>query len=92
MTYRLYKRGDVVRLRSPHHIRDGHSYGVGVVIGYDKLLNGKDCRDTPMVAWSGDIQHNPAPALWLNLKPHDESTPMHADKTDGWWMTWEEAR
>ena len=50
MTYRLYKKGDVVRLKNPHHIRNGENHGVGIVIGYRKLLNGKDCKDTPMVA------------------------------------------
>ena len=96
MTYRLYKKGDVVRLKNPHHIRNGENHGVGIVIGYRKLLNGKDCKDTPMVAWSGDIEHNPAAALWSNLKPHDDNTPS-ADTAQwkrcvGHWMTWEGAR
>ena len=65
MSFRLYNKGDMVRLKNAIHIRDGESYGVGIVIGYHKLKTGKDCKDTPMIAWSdGGIR----PALWCNIE------------------------
>ena len=65
MSYELYHVGDVVRLRNPNHIKNGEKHGAGMVVGYLKTLNGRDCLDTPMVAWSG--LNDTAPALWSNI-------------------------
>lgn len=104
MSYRLYKKGDMVRLKNPNYIRNGENYGVGIVVGYSKYsTTGRDCKDTPMIAWSGPVEHNPAPALWSNIElcggndaPPQSNTVVDINqlqwKSNGAWMPWEEAR